>query len=458
MAYQTVTGQFLAADGRPLSGSVCFTPRLRFARDAKAIYLPSPVSVTLTEDGRITASLLVPGDGVEPSSWVWHACPALRHGGASVPFKGFDFELTAEAPVELAQVAPVPDATVGKYITKGDRGEQGPKGEQGEAGPMGPAGPQGEQGPQGPGFAGSVYQVGNSLRFSWGNPRTGESKTLSVSLPAPIPGPAGPKGEQGETGPAGPVGPTGPRGERGEVGPPGPQGLRGERGETGPPGPQGPTGFTGPVGPTGPKGEPGNPAAMVLVGVGRPDVPASLSPENQQAVVAAPIGATFTSTDGGGTGAWAWVKTVDGWQVTYGKTGFSVFHQQGSSGNNFGPLSKGWVTRAGHIVQVVAFIDRESGSVWSMLRPVPFGFRPPRMWLTLETAAARTSSYAPVWAEAAHVIFNINGDKAPVGSGDTVHVVSSGQVRGKNLSRSGWVTFTWATDDPWPATLPGSLT
>lgn len=321
MAYQTVTGQFLAADGMPLSGSVRFTPRLRFARDATAIYLPSPVSATLTEDGRVTASLLVPGDGVEPSSWVWHACPALRHAGASVPFKGFDFELTAEAPVELAQVAPVPDVVVGQYITKGDRGEQG------EVGPMGPAGPQGEQGPQGPGFAGSVYRVGNSLQFSWGNPRTGESKTLSVSLPAPIPGPAGPKGDQGETGPVGPVGPAGPRGELGEVGPPGSQGLRGERGETGLTGPQGPTGLTGPVGPAGPKGEPGNPAAMVLVGIGRPDVPSTLSPENQVAVANALVGATFTSTDGAGTGAWAWVKTPGGWQVTYGDTGWRDFSE-----------------------------------------------------------------------------------------------------------------------------------
>ncbi len=94
-----------------------------------------------------------------------------------------------------------------------------------------------------------------------------------------------------------------------------PQGAKGEAGQKG----------ESVVGPPGPKGEPGNPAALVLVGVGRPDTPSTLSPENQTAVANALVGATFTSTDGAGVGAWAWVKTPKGWQVTYGDTGWRDF-------------------------------------------------------------------------------------------------------------------------------------
>lgn len=98
--------------------------------------------------------------------------------------------------------------------------------------------------------------------------------------------------------------------------PAGPAGKPGAQGDKGDPGAQ------GEAGPTGAKGEPGNPGALVLVGVGRPDIPSTLSPENRTAVASALVGATFTSTDGAGTGAWAWVKTPTGWQVTYGDTGW----------------------------------------------------------------------------------------------------------------------------------------
>lgn len=424
MPYQTVTGAFLAADGTPLSGSVRFTPRLRFARDATAIYLPSPVSVTLTEDGRITASLLVPGDGVEPSSWVWHACPALRHAGASVPFKGFDFELTADAPVELAQVAPVPDASVGKYVTKGDRGEQGPKGEQG---PMGPSGPQGEQGPMGPGFLGQVYRVGNSLRFSWGNPSTRELKTLSVSLPDPIPGPMGPKGEQGEIGPAGPVGPIGPQGEVGPPGPPGPQGLRGERGEIGLTGPQGPIGLTGPVGPTGPKGEPGNvtvtQASDFIKGEGFPT-----------GRVNAPIGSLYIDTAATG-GAFMW-RNIDGrslWRVVDGDTGWRDVTVSFREAN---PTYTGGRLR----------VRRENNQLWvsadnltfSSTADVSLLLHLPREW----QIDADTRTYPGAFYQ-----LSGSGRDARVDRSDLLLKPTGGMVRDIKV-------YPIATK-PWPATLPG---
>ena len=173
-----------------------------------------------------------------------------------------------------------------------------PQGIPGEAGPVGPAGEPGPIGPVGP--AGVDGQPG----------------------PAGEPGPKGDRGETGLQGPAG-VG-----GQPGATGPTGPAGPAGAKGDTGPAGPAGETGPAGPAGPSGPKGdngdkgEPGNPSTMTLVGAGRPDTPATLSTSNQAAVANAPVGATFTSTDGAGTGAWAWVKTPAGWTVTYADTGW----------------------------------------------------------------------------------------------------------------------------------------
>lgn len=438
---QEVTGRFLAPDGSPLSGSVIFTPTFLFARDSQAVTLPAPVSVKLDAEGRVSASLLVPAADAEPDAWVWEACPQLRGKHGVVKLRDFAFELTADAPVNLAEVTPVPDPVTGEYVTKGDRGEQGPKGEQGETGPMGPAGPQGEQGPQGPGFAASVYRVGNSLRFSWGNPRTGESKTLSVSLPDPIPGPIGPKGDQGETGPVGPVGPAGPRGERGEVGPPGPQGLRGERGEIGLTGPQGPTGLTGPVGPTGPKGEPGNPAAMVLVGVGRPDTPSTLSPENQTAVANALVGATFTSTDGAGVGAWAWVKTPTGWQVTYGDTGWRNITPMVSL-----PATRSWASGAAGL-----FIRRELGQIHLSIRGLVASsagkagiYQLPAGWRTIKNLTDMHS--VPAMNDAG------NGFMGKITFWDGTWIESKAAVSGARFD----TVCSMPARDLWPAVLPGA--
>lgn len=198
------------------------------------------------------------------------------------------------------------------------------------------------------------------------------------------------------------------------------------------------------------------PALSLLTGAGRPDTRATLSPENREAVAAAPVGASFTSTDGAGTGAWAWVKTPTGWQVTYGETRFSVFHAQGTTGNNVGPLSKGWVARVGREVTAVVMLDKDSGSVWSVLTPVPPGFRPYQTQLRLEQAAAGADVKNPTFASVDYVIINGNGDRAELPDGNSIHVTQGGVIRGKSLPSSGWASLSWATADPWPAFLPGS--
>lgn len=169
-----------------------------------------------------------------------------------------------------------------------------PPGPRGETGPEGPQGPQGPQGVPG---ADSV-----------------------------VPGPAGPAGPEGPMGPAGPPGDPGPQGDPGPEGPEGPAGAKGDPGDTGPastvPGPAGPPGAV----PTG--------TDYVVVGPGRPDVPAGTGYTSAQ-LNALPVGAEYRSTDGAGVGAWRWGKTTTGWVVTHGDTGWctvtnaSVFQSGG---------------------------------------------------------------------------------------------------------------------------------
>ena len=66
----------------------------------------------------------------------------------------------------------------------------------------------------------------------------------------------------------------------------------------------------------------GSTSATQIIGAGRPDVASSMDANTQALVSAAPVGASFNSTDGAGTGAWAWQKTGAGWVVTMGDTGW----------------------------------------------------------------------------------------------------------------------------------------
>lgn len=233
--YQDVYGRFLAPDGAPLSGSVIFTPTFLFARSTEAVTLPAPVSVKLDAEGRVSASLLVPAADAEPDAWVWEACPQLRGPQGSVRMRDFAFELTADAPVNLAEVLPVPDPVTGEYVTRGEAGADGV------------------------GLA-AITTEGGELVFT-----LTDGSESRIPAPQGVPGEPGPAGEPG---PMGPVGPVGPAGERGEPGPPGTDGKDGQPGRDGadgapgPAGPQGPQGETGPAGPAGPRGDPGEDAVI----------------------------------------------------------------------------------------------------------------------------------------------------------------------------------------------------
>lgn len=211
--FEVVTGRFLAPDGSPLAGSVVFTPAFSSATDGQAVTLPAPVPAQLDAEGRLEVSLLVPGEGTQPSAWTWRACPRLRHAGGAVGLAAFSFELVEGQPVNLAEVLPVPSAS-GEYVTRG------------------------EPGADGVGIA-SIITEGGELVFA-----------LTDGRETRVPVPHGVPGEPGAAGPVGPAGPAGPQGERGE------------KGEPGEPGPAGPPGSAGPQGEQGPLGPPGEPATV----------------------------------------------------------------------------------------------------------------------------------------------------------------------------------------------------
>lgn len=65
-----------------------------------------------------------------------------------------------------------------------------------------------------------------------------------------------------------------------------------------------------------------NNARWNIVSPGRPDKPQSLEGATQLNIASAPVGATFTSTDGANVGAYQWLRTSSGWICTHLDTGW----------------------------------------------------------------------------------------------------------------------------------------
>lgn len=289
MAFEKVTGRFLAPDGSPLSGSVVFTPAFSSATDGQAVTAPAPVPAQLDDEGRLEVSLLVPGEGTSPSAWTWRACLRLRHAGGVVGLPAFNFELVAGKPVNLAEVAPVPDPMTGDYITRGEPGAPGatpeitigqvqtvpagqeavtitgpaesptldfalPAGRLGWTGDRGPQGLPGAPGPAGPAGADgvgieSLGVAGGALKIT-----TTDGRVHLLPFPAGLVGPGATgsvtRGLDGVGLASGQLlfEDSGDGTGRvwasaaqtvGKPGPPGPAGPQGEQGPPGPPGPQG---------------------------------------------------------------------------------------------------------------------------------------------------------------------------------------------------------------------------
>lgn len=191
--------------------------------------------------------------------------------------------------------------------------------------------------------------------------------------------------------------------------------------------------------PAGSKGEPGNPSTMTLLGAGRPDTPATLSTSNQTAVANAALGATFTSTDGAGTGAWAWVKTPTGWEPTYADTGWRDITSLATL-----PTNASWATGFAGV-----FVRRQGGLIIGSIRGLTISSRSSFSVLTLPSGF-RASKNATDTTNIATV--NDGGDlftgKVTFWDGMLVQVKTPAAARID-------VLFTIPARDPWPSTLPG---
>lgn len=255
------------------------------------------------------------------------------------------------------------------------------------------------------------------------------------------------------------TGPAGPPGERGERGPEGPEGLRGERGEKGDPGEPGDPGpapevaWDGPVlvvggerSPdlTGPEGAastvPGPPGAVptaadyAIVGPGRPDVPATTG-----GLVSAstPVGATYTSTDGAGVGAFVWRKRPDGaWTVVDGDTGWR------SVPTLITQIPVINLRRVGSDVHLMWVRAQNSNALTDRTQLLPDPGRGSGFYLEPQT---------PILVQA-----TVNGGSVAALIHDNTRQTWDLRITGS--SAPAWLAANtrYSTVDPWPSSLPGT--
>jgi hypothetical protein len=150
VGYGTVVGRFLLGyadgsdtdpypDGIPAQGSIFFTPSPANLKDitatpAPVTILPAKVEATLDSDGYLCGfgttrgiRLVATDDpDLNPVDWTWGVEFRLTDElGTSVPISSFSFSLDAGTTIDLAAVAPVPDAN-GTYYLIGPQGPTGP--------------------------------------------------------------------------------------------------------------------------------------------------------------------------------------------------------------------------------------------------------------------------------------------------------------------------------------------
>lgn len=171
----------------------------------------------------------------------------------------------------------------------------------------------------------------------------------------------------------------------------------------------------------------GQPTAYQIVGAGRPDVTASMTTDVQAQVAAAPIGATFTSTDGASVGAWQWQKLPSGWVVTSGDT--KLFSVVGLAANGWA-ISIAALRRNNNSIRLsLSGLDPASATS-TTLATLPVGFR---------SDSANTRRY-----------------EIPMES-QPIYITGGGPViapTGKGLLANGIATLGWDTSDAWPTVLP----
>lgn len=179
-------------------------------------------------------------------------------------------------------------------------------------------------------------------------------------------------------------------------------------------------------------------AASTIVGAGRPDIPATLTPEVAALVSAATSGAIFRSIDGP-QGAWEWQKRGTAWTVTSGDTGWREISSS---------LVNGWtgeihISRTPQLVHFRVF-QLSGGLAPRALDNIPAGFRP---------NMARNSRYA-------RPLFHV-ADTPAAGSTSTT-ATRRFTLQGTTLDvfavlpiPAVYGDYSTVTADSWPVTLPG---
>ena len=320
-------------------------------------------------------------------------------------------------PIKLV-VPPQP----GGVLVKMPAGMVGPRGPEGPIGPPGEPGEQGERGIPGPRGEDGL---------------DGLDGIDGIDGIDGAPGLPGSDGADGAPGLPGRDGIDGARGEPGERGLPGAKGDPGERGLQGIPGERGLQGLPGEQGAPGP----GN-----IIGPGRPDVPAGTG---QAAVIAAaPVGASYVSTDGAGVGAWAWRKRPAGWVVVDGDTGLRRFVLTGSAF----PANGSYVEYRRRQDAVSFQINSTNAGAWR-INAIPSGG-------TVGVLPAQ-----PGFRPSSGAMAELNSDgRARLGAFLMQLPPNDGggalQIRPfEAIAANNWVRvplMTWLTLDDWPTTLPGT--
>ena len=181
-------------------------------------------------------------------------------------------------------------------------------------------------------------------------------------------------------------------------------------------------------GPPGPPGAVPTSTDYLIVGPGRPDIPATTG---GTITGSEPVGAEYRSTDGASVGAWVWMKRPgSGWEVTDGDTGWRKVTLLAGTAN------QAHLRRQGALVTMT--LDRFSLQTSNTtIYDLPTGFR-------LTKNATDTVSIPATNDSGTQFI-------GKVGFWDGIRV----QWKAGSATQG---SLYWAlpTNDPWPTTLPGT--
>ena len=185
-------------------------------------------------------------------------------------------------------------------------------------------------------------------------------------------------------------------------------------------------GDQGVKGDTGAPGVVSSASSYVLVGPGRPDTP---STTGGVITGSEPVGAEYRSQDGAGVGAFVWMKRPGGrWEVTVGDTGWRKH-----------PVINGWSDTSSW----GGFLIRRVGSTVSTGGMILGGGATNNQFASLHPGFGGPNlNVFAVWQDGPG-----QWDRALVRKSSAEIDLGRGQVM---------PSFSWATPDPWPSTLPGT--